>query len=387
MKEWDDFGRMTQQGIYVHVPFCKRKCIYCDFYSVGLPEIPEKEYVEGIVRELQLRADEVRKADLYTLYIGGGTPSLLDPESIKRVIVTARDVIGSEFSEVTLEVNPDDVGYDKARAWSEAGVGRVSMGVQSLVDSELSTIGRRHDALQALEAFGTLRSFFDNISMDIIFSLPGQNIGTLETTIKGILEMNPEHISAYSLMYEERTALTALRDRGRLLPVDDMDCVEMFNFVSDKLKEADYERYELSNYCHPGYRSIHNSGYWRGTPYIGVGPAAHSYDGLRTRSFNPADLKRWIANFSSRSAGKIFSEKEYLEDNELREEMLLTRLRRAEGINVKEYARRFGKRECDIMMAKAERYLRDGKLIYDSDNLYLSEIGVMISDDIISDLF
>ena len=206
-----------------------------------------------------------------SLYMGGGTPSLAPVEVIKRF----RDMIRFAVGEFTIEVNPDDVTPEKARGWKEAGVNRVSMGVQSLNDEELRTIGRRHTSSDVFRAYSILREYFDNISLDLIFGLPGQGLGSLVETIAGFIELRPEHISAYSLMYEERSALTRLRDKGKITEVAEEDSVEMFRLLTSKLREAGYERYEISNYALAGYRSHHNSNYWQGIPYIGVGPSAH----------------------------------------------------------------------------------------------------------------
>lgn len=182
---------------------------------------------------------------------------------------------------------------DKVAAWCAAGVNRVSMGVQSLMDSELKAICRRHTAGDAVEAYGLLRRSFRNISLDLIFGLPGQTPDSLRHTVDGFLDMAPEHISAYSLMYEELTALTRMRDRGTIDETAEADSVEMFAMVSDMFAGAGYEQYEISNYAREGFRSLHNSSYWKGLPYIGLGPGAHSYDGLRTRRENLPDLAAW----------------------------------------------------------------------------------------------
>ncbi|MDE7414589.1 MAG: radical SAM family heme chaperone HemW [Muribaculaceae bacterium] len=370
-------SQKEELGIYIHIPFCRRKCIYCDFYSVG-DRLADWERF-GNALEAEFHSEKLSAGEISTLYIGGGTPSLAPVSLISRL----RKMIGVErLKEFTIEVNPDDVTEEKARGWVLAGVDRISMGVQSLCDEELRSIGRRHDAAKAREAYEILRKHFSNISLDVMFGLPGQTMESFEKTISGIIEMRPEHISAYSLMYEERTALTRLRDIGKIEELPEEDSVEMFRMLNHCLREAGYERYEISNYSLLGRRSRHNSNYWKGFPYVGLGPGAHSYDGERIRSFNPADLSLYI-----KEGGKVEKGKEILSDEELREEMVMTRLRTCEGLNMKEFQYRFGEKERKILEKKAARFIKSGDLIISKNSLILSESGVMISDEIIAAIF
>ena len=370
-------------GIYIHFPFCRRKCLYCDFYSVGDRLADWKLFVSAIENEFQ--AKRIPTDCIVSIYMGGGTPSLAPVWVIKRF----REMITCPVGEFTIEVNPDDVTEEKARGWKEAGVNRVSMGVQSLNDDELKIIGRRHSASDASRAYSILKKYFSNISLDLIFGLPAQSIGSLSHTIDRFIEMRPQHISAYSLMYEERSALTRLRDNGKIKETPEEDSVEMFKMITAKLCNAGYERYEISNYALPGFRSHHNSNYWRGVPYIGLGPSAHSYDGKRERRYNRADLSLYIKNRTGvKSDGGIVDvEIEHLTDDELREEMIMTRLRTCEGLDLREYQNRFGEKARLILEQKGARYITSGDLIYSGDSIMLSESGVMISDEIITDLF
>lgn len=377
-------------GIYVHVPFCRRKCIYCDFYSIGGVEKWSDAYLRQLVAELIHRQDELPQALYYTLYIGGGTPSLLPPDGIRKIVETARELIREkangevDFLEITMEVNPDDVSEDQAKNWAEAGINRISMGIQTLDDGQLSLLGRRHSAAQALDAYRVLQQYFSNISLDLIFGLPGQTVESFESTLNHILDLRPQHLSAYSLMYEERTALTRMRDRGDINATADPDCVAMFELLNRTTRQRGYERYELSNYSLPGYRSQHNSNYWTGAPYLGVGPSAHSYDGRRCRRYNPADIRRWL----TAGGDKWITEgEEILNDEELREEMIMTRLRCMEGLDLEEYSRRFGEKARRTLERKAERLLSAGRLCrLTTDSLALTDEGVMISDEIIVEL-
>lgn len=378
-------------GIYVHIPFCHRKCIYCDFYSGSPHSVDTGFYIEALLHELRGREGEISGFRFPTVYIGGGTPSLLSSDCFKRLAAGIMECTGfrerGEYpSEFTIEVNPDDVTDEKAQCWKEAGVNRVSMGVQSLVDSELKTIGRRHDSARATEAFHILRRYFNNISLDLMFGLPGQTIESLSKTLLEFVSMRPGHISAYSLMFEERTALTRLRDMGKIAEQSDEDSVSMFRLISRMLSEAGYERYEISNYALPGHRSVHNSSYWSGEPYIGLGPSAHSYDGHRLRRANPADIRRYLEVWGKGTPADGFFIDEILNEEELREEMLLTRLRTAEGLDMSEYASRFGAEATFRLGNYCAPFLKKNELKIEGGRLSLMEDGVMISDDIISSL-
>ena len=381
-------------GVYVHIPWCRSKCLYCDFYSEA--RRPDwSRYVDALLAECRLRSASVlgKLADghaPYTLYIGGGTPSMMPDDECSRLSRGLRSILGCEPKEFTIEVNPDDVSDAKALAWLEAGVNRVSMGVQSLVDKELRAVGRRHSADTARDAFAILRPHFSNISLDVIFGLPHQTLDSLGHTVEGRLEMRPEHLSAYSLMYEEGTALTRLRDAARLQEADEGLSVEMFRMLSGMLRDAGYEQYEISNYSLPGYRSRHNSLYWAGKPYLGLGAGAHSYDGLRTRTFALSDARAYMNGLldpSSISSGKEIWTSEHLDDNELREEMIMTRLRTREGLPLGEYEARFGNSELDALLRRAVPFIKNGSLLCGDSGIRLSSAGIMTSDEIFSSLF
>lgn len=382
-------GGNTQCGIYVHVPYCRSKCLYCAFYSVASVKAGWNRFVSAILSELRQRVAEIRGFSNYTLYFGGGTPSLIPPEEFRRLSAGIKEIIAdasqrSTIIETTIETNPDDITPELADCWKQCGVDRVSMGVQSLNDAELKAIGRRHDSRRAKEAYGILRNRFDNISLDLMFGLPKQTIDSLNETVDGIIGLSPEHISAYSLTFEERTALTRLRDCGRVAETVEDISVGMFRLIDSRLSTSGYERYEISNYSKPGRRSQHNSAYWHGLPYIGLGPSAHSYDGERTRSWNVSDIESYLYAIES---GKINRETETLTDEELREESIMTSLRTAEGIDLEAFATRFGALEKQALLRSAAPHLRLGTIASDSHHLRLTPSGVMISDEIIADLF
>ncbi len=371
-------------GVYVHVPFCRRRCIYCDFYSVGERLAPWSDYVSALLGEARVRVPQMVVAPT-TLYIGGGTPSLIPADEFARLSKGLSALTG-EVGEFTIEVNPDDVTEDMARLWRGCGVNRLSMGVQSLDDGELRAICRRHDAAQARKAYEILRRHFGNISLDLMFGLPGQTVESFRRSVGGVVSMNPEHISAYSLMYEERTALTRMRDSGMIAEAAEEDSQTMFMELSEALSLAGYEQYEISNYSKPGYRSQHNSSYWRGEEYVGLGAAAHSYDGARLRKANHPDYKAYIDYWLAKK-GECPAETETLSDDELREEMIMTRLRTREGLPLADFTARFGESATRRLLAAARPWLTARHLTLTPAHLTLTQTGIMISDEIILSLF
>lgn len=373
-------------GVYIHIPFCARKCVYCDFYSVGARLADWPRLVSALLDEARVRVPELTGAGpkCDTLYIGGGTPSLLPPGEFGRLAAGVLSLTGP-VSEFTVEVNPDDVTGELADAWRGAGVDRVSMGVQSLVDGELRAIGRRHDSRRAREAYDTLRRRFGNVSLDLMFGLPGQTRRSLRESVAGVIDMRPEHVSVYSLMYEERTALTRMRDSGRIDETPEEESAAMFADITEMLDAAGYEQYEISNYSLPGFRSRHNSAYWSGEPYVGLGPAAHSYDGLRTRRANAPDVRAYISRWLDGGGDAVTVET--LTDDELREEMIMTRLRTRGGIPLEEFRRRFGAVAFRSLLSASRRWVAAGLMEERDGTLALSRRGVMVSDEIIVSLF
>lgn len=373
-------------GVYIHIPFCARKCVYCDFYSVGARLADWPRLVSALLDEARVRVPELTGAGAKcdTLYIGGGTPSLLPPGEFGRLAAGVLSLTGP-VSEFTVEVNPDDVTGELADAWRGAGVDRVSMGVQSLVDDELRAIGRRHDSRRAREAYDTLRRRFGNVSLDLMFGLPGQTRRSLRESVAGVIDMRPEHVSVYSLMYEERTALTRMRDSGRIDETPEEESAAMFADITEMLDSAGYEQYEISNYSLPGFRSRHNSAYWSGEPYVGLGPAAHSYDGLRTRRANAPDVRAYISRWLDGGGDAVTVET--LTDDELREEMIMTRLRTRGGIPLEEFRRRFGAVAFRSLLSTSRRWVAAGLMEERDGTLALSRRGVMVSDEIIVSLF
>ena len=375
---------MKGSGLYIHIPFCKNKCIYCDFFSGGVSLADWDLYVDSILLELKSRLNELSVVP-DTLYIGGGTPSLIPTDSFVRLVSGINYILkkSEPWQEFTIEVNPDDISDEKCRTWKKTGVNRVSMGIQSFNDSELKIIRRRHNAECAINAYYMLREYFDNLSIDLMFGLPGQTYESWRLSVEKALDLSPVHISAYSLMFEDGTPISVLKTQGKLAFPPDEECVEMWKFLSSRLKDQGYIQYELSNYSKPGWESIHNTRYWLGNPYLGLGPSAHSYDGLRTRRANPADIKGYMNHFPGGNMIRQFYIDVILTEPEIKEEMLLTRMRMRNGLNIQEYESSFGTSAKDRLLRNATPFLRNATLINDSCRLMLSDNGIMIADEII----
>lgn len=365
-------------GVYLHIPYCRRKCFYCDFYSLGARRAPWGPLVDALLAELEARRP--RAGEVATIYIGGGTPSQMPVGELARLLDGLAPL--RPVREMTVEVNPEDVTPELCRTLRAGGVDRVSMGVQSFNDAELRAIGRRHTARQVLDAYALLRHTFDNISIDLIFGLPGQTLASWRETVERAVGLRPEHLSAYSLMWEPGTALCAMRRQGRTSPVPDETAEAMYLYLSEAAARAGYEHYETSNYALPGRRSIHNSSYWDGTPYLGLGPGAHSYDGARTRRANPADAAAYIRHFTSHATAPFYTE-EHLSEREVHEEYVMTRLRRREGIDLRDYGARFGAKSLEALLRRAAPYIEGGDMVKSDSALSIAPRAVLRSDPVI----
>ena len=372
-------------GIYLHIPFCASRCAYCDFFSTLRLQQAGEPYVEALVTEARLRRDELRGESVRTLYLGGGTPSQLPIPLLQHLVEGLRKEFDlSDLEEFTIEANPDDVTPEWCAALPLLGVNRVSMGVQSFEDHILRAIGRRHTARQAIEAVANLRQAgINNISIDLIYGLPGQTLESWTESVRQALELAPQHISAYGLTYEVGTRLWHQRERGEVIEVPEEQCLEMYRILMDSLQAAGYEHYEISNFALPGYHSRHNSSYWDDTPYLGLGAAAHSYDGT-VRRYNPSDLQTYIDKIK---AGKSAFVQEELTRWERYDERVMLGLRTASGVNADRLRQDFGNEAWTHFTKEARPHTATGNLRVTADNRYvLTRNGIMLSDTIIRDL-
>lgn len=315
--------------LYIHIPFCRSKCLYCDFYSLPRTEVPWETFLRAVTDEARSRRNELPSPP-DTIYVGGGTPSLMPPETATELLHRMSEIFGARPEEITIELNPDNVTPEYAAALLEAGFNRFSMGVQSFDDALLRSIGRRHTAARADEAYESLLPS-GNVSIDLMFGLPGQTFDSWQRDVERAIALRPKHISLYSLMLEEGTAMTRLVEAGKIqLPPQECS-EEMYLHLCETLAASGYRHYEISNFALPGFESRHNTAYWHSAPYLGLGPGAHSYDGKRLRTANLPDTASYLRG------DRPFTT-ETLTDTELREEYLMTRLRTDRGISLAEYA-------------------------------------------------
>lgn len=369
-------------GLYIHIPYCKSKCTYCDFYSTPQVETME-QYVHSLLCEAKLRQEEIPH-QFTTLYLGGGTPSVMPLELMSQLINGLKSTFDlSHVEEFTIEANPDDVTQEYIAALMQLGVNRVSMGVQSFNDNELQAINRRHSAQQAIDAVHDIKEAgITNVSIDIIYGLPGQTLNSWKHNVKQAIDLDVQHISAYNLSYEPGTRLWVMRERRKVQEVSDEDCIAMHNTLVEMLIDADFEHYEISNFARPGYRSRHNSSYWNFTPYLGLGAAAHSFDGT-TRRYNPSSIKEYIDKLSNGNTAYI---EEHLELWERYDEEVMVRLRTSEGLNTQLIAKSYGEDVYNKLLTKAKFFIEQNRLTLNGNNLILTPSGVMMSDNIIRDL-
>lgn len=369
-------------GIYIHVPFCKSRCIYCGFFSAVSLERRD-EYVEKVCRELEFRKDYLKGEDIKTIYFGGGTPSQLSTAQLKKILDAVLYIYNvREGAEITLEGNPDDLTLDFLHEVRLLGFNRLSMGVQTFDDERLKFLHRRHSAEQALVAVENARKAgFENMSIDLMFGFPNQTLDEWKQDVSKAVNLGVEHISAYSLMYEDGTQLASKLDKGEIAEVDDELSLRMYQHLVEALRKAGYEHYEISNFAKPSYRSRHNSSYWHGVPYLGVGAGAHSFDGV-SRQYNVDSLKGYLPGEEQI--------REELTESEKYNEYIFTGLRTCDGVALDELLSKLGKVYYDYCILNAEKHILSGKLILDSNGngkiLRLSSTGIFVSNDIMSDL-
>jgi len=331
-------------GIYLHMPFCRRRCPYCDFYK-KVPRAGEVELFPFLLgKEIEHRAVSpfFSGLEVTSIYFGGGTPSLHPPAHIGHVIETIRCLWPvRDGAEVTLEANPGTVGLYELKKLYASGINRFSLGVQSFSQRKLQQLFRDHDVLQGRESLGLARAAgFGNISMDLIFGIPGETLQEWQNDLEETFRLTPDHVSLYNLEYHSGTPFYRWRESGKLLALDEQQELEMYLLAHEKLVGAGYEHYEVSNFARPGFRSRHNMLYWTGAPYLGLGPSAHSYDGSRTRFQNWPDLFSWGSAVDFRQ--EPISEIEHLADTQIGLEWLALRLRLADGVSYREAEEKVG---------------------------------------------
>ena len=371
-------------GIYLHIPFCKRRCVYCDFYST-LSEARKDDYVSSLCRELAMRRDYLEKEPIYSIYFGGGTPSQLEESHFRSVFAAIADAYPSlhPHAEITLEANPDDLTPEYVAMLRRLPFNRISIGIQSFNDDMLRLLQRRHTARQAIEAVRRCQDAgFNNISIDLMYGLPHESPESWSADLEQAVALDVQHISAYHLIYEEGTALWNLRRQHVVEEADEEVSLKLFGMLIDKMQAAGFEHYEISNFARPGMYSRHNSAYWNGTKYLGCGAAAHSYNGV-SRQWNVASLELYIQGINS---GKLPCEVEPLDLSMRYNDRIITSLRTRQGLSLSTLQQEFGKELYDFCLRNARRHLARKTLAIDDNRLHLTRAGIFISDGIMSDL-
>ena len=370
-------------GIYIHIPFCKQACHYCDFhFSTSLKH--KTHLVKSINKELILRKSELKSEFIETIYFGGGTPSLLSFDEIRSILKT----IFNDFEvvlnpEITFEVNPDDIDENYLKVIKKLGVNRLSIGIQSFFTHDLNLMNRSHDALQAEQVLELVSKYFKNFSVDLIYGTPGLTNEMWIKNIDTVLKYNTPHISSYALTIEKDTALSHFINKGIVKPVSDEQSQEHFQILVNKLIDVGFIHYELSNFGKPNKFSKNNSSYWNGGLYLGIGPSAHSYNG-KTRSWNIANNLKYI---SSISKGILPSDVEVLTKIDRYNERIMTGLRTMWGVSFIQIEKDFGKDYLVYLKNRSKSFIREGLLVIDAGALIATSKGKFLVDGIASDLF
>lgn len=372
-------------GVYIHIPFCKTKCMYCDFYSVANRESAMDRLVDCLLREIRSAGDAPPSWQVDTLFIGGGTPSLLTPLHLEQLIAALDQAFGlNELVEFTLEANPGEAPEDKLKAFRELGVNRLSMGFQSFDPDLLKFLGRLHDPAACFKTYAAARrAGFDNINADLMFNIPGQSLQRWQADLTALADLEPEHISAYSLTVEKGTELSRMVAAGEVaIPDEDRD-YRMFALTREILSRRGYVPYEVSNYAREGRACRHNLHYWRIEPYLSFGPAAHSFDGLRRR-WNVRNLDEYMDRIKT-GRSPVAGDEE-LGPEDLYNEKLAFGLRLKEGLSVTESLGFSSPR----VFARQHRQLLtkwEGWLVLQGDRLLVTESGVFLTDSVTADFF
>src|SRR5664279_64916 len=369
-------------GIYIHIPFCKKLCFYCDFYHI-ISLKDNTAFIDALLKETSLRKDYLSSEEVSTIYFGGGTPSVFSIEEIGKIL----DRIKNNFNvndecEITIELNPDDVNPAYLESLKQHDINRVSLGIQSWRDSDLKMLNRRHSSAQAVKALeDTLNAGFKNVSIDLIYGIPGMDKKDWESNLDFSFSFGIKHLSAYHLTFEKGTVFGKMLEKGDMSEIDEDDSNAQFNSLIEKAESAGFIQYEISNFGKPGYFSLHNSNYWKQVSYIGLGPSAHSFNGY-SRQWNIRDVKGYIKAINT---GKVFFEREELNTKTRFNEYIMTSLRTIWGIDLEYVEKMFEKEGYEYVVNLAGKYRNYGMMKLEKNSLVLTNQGKMISDNIISE--
>ncbi|CAN5157939.1 radical SAM family heme chaperone HemW [soil metagenome] len=370
-------------GIYIHIPFCKQACHYCDFhFSTSVKK--KGELVNMLCEELFLRKDEFKGQNIQTIYFGGGTPSLLSRHELKQIFDQIYSLFTvAEDAEITLEANPDDLTLENIEVLAASSINRLSIGVQSFYEEDLRLMNRAHNATEALQSIQLAQQYFDNISIDLIYGIPGMSDDRWRENINIALNLGLPHFSCYALTVETNTALKKFIDNGVIKPVDDEVAKSHFEILTSTLHKEGYIHYEFSNFGKPGYFSKNNAAYWMGHSYLGIGPSAHSYNG-NVRKWNVSNNSLYIKSIQK---GELPLQEEQLSVNDRYNEYVMTRLRTIWGISLEEIKNNFGPLYIKYLLKQAAGNLKEGLMIEENGFLHITSKGRFLSDGIAAHLF
>ena len=372
-------------GIYVHIPFCKKACHYCNFhFSTNLSG--KNEMVRALLSEIEKQQDYLERQTIDTIYFGGGTPSLLDISELAQIL----EAIGKYFTlsstpmEITLEANPDDISTEKILEWKKIGINRLSIGIQSFYEEDLTFMNRGHNASQAAQCIKIAQDGgISNLSIDLIFGFPLLSDEKWRYNVDRVLEFKVPHVSCYGMTVEPKTALASFIEKGKMVPLDDEQSAKQYEYLIDCLTENGFEHYEISNFALPGFEAIHNSNYWSGRHYLGIGPSAHSYNGV-SRQWNVANNAKYIQSLSQ---GELVRELENLTRPQRINETIMVQLRTSKGLDLKHVYDLMSLDEVAIFQQHVEVLKLQHHLIEQTQQLKLTHSGKLIADYISSMLF
>jgi len=369
-------------GIYIHIPFCKKLCFYCDFYHV-LSSDNNKDFIDSLLKEVVLRQDYLGTESISTIYFGGGTPSLFSIKEIESILFKLNKLfIIEENCEITIELNPEDVTKTYLAGLKKLNINRISLGIQSWRDSDLRMLNRRHDSLRAASALNeTIKAGFENVTVDLIYGIPGMTVEDWVSNLDLTFSYDIKHLSAYHLTIEKGTVFGKMLEKGLFSEIEEEESTLHFNTLIEKAESAGFVHYEISNFGKPGYISVHNSNYWKQVAYLGLGPSAHSFNGY-SRQWNTRDLKKYIKAINS---GATFFEREELDTKKRFNEYIMTSLRTMWGIDLDYVEKMFEKEGYDYVINMSGKFKNYGMIMQEKNRLILTNQGKIISDNIISD--
>ncbi len=369
-------------GIYIHIPFCKKLCFYCDFYHI-ISSDDNSVFVDTLLKEALLRQDYLGTEAVSTIYFGGGTPSVFSIKELGKILDGINKIFRVEENcEITVELNPDDVNSIYLDGLKKLNIKRISLGIQSWRDSDLKMLNRRHNSVQAAMALKeTFNAGFENVTIDLIYGIPGMSVQEWALSLDFTFSFDIKHLSAYHLTFEPGTVFGKMLEKGLISEIEEEESASLFNTLIEKSESAGFIHYEISNFSKPGYFSVHNSNYWKQIIYLGLGPSAHSFNGY-SRQWNIRDLKGYI---KSVNAGKSFFESEELDNKARFNEYIMTSLRTMWGIDLEYIEKTFEKEGYDYVVNLAGKFRDYGLMKQDKKTLVLTNQGKMISDNIISE--